>query len=138
MFKSILVAYDGSEPAERALDYACRMATRLGARVEVLWVTPAPAFADQAELAAVLKERGDRAEQISRRLRFRATTDGTQLEFRPQIGQPVEQIINRASEFAAELIVMGHHALSPPERWFNSSTTRAVMDRSRRPVLVVP
>ena len=69
MFKSILMAYDGSEPAERAFDYACFMAKQLGARVEVLWVIPAPAFADQVERSAALRDGSDRAEQSLRRLK---------------------------------------------------------------------
>jgi len=50
MFKNLLVAYDGSEPADRAFDCAYTVARRFGARIEVIYVVQTPRFANSAEL----------------------------------------------------------------------------------------
>jgi universal stress protein A len=109
--KTIVLAYDASPEAERAVERTMELARSLGARVVVASVAPllVPAGrgigpydpADPPErhralardAAAVLAERGIEAEALT------------------VLGEPSEAIVRLADEHAADLIVLGatHH-----------------------------
>lgn len=55
-----------------------------------------------------------------------------------RVGDPVEEILKAAEETACDLIVLGKHGKGFLAKTFLGSVSRAVMDRARKPVFLVP
>jgi nucleotide-binding universal stress UspA family protein len=138
MLKTILVAYDGTDAADNAFEYARLIRGRFGAAIEVISVIRRPLIGDDVELTAELGQGTRRAEQAIRRLRRRAREEEAHIRFVTTVGEPAEKIIAHADHIDADLIVTGCRGVSILERWLTGSTVRHVMARSHRPMLIVP
>jgi len=136
--KHILVAYDASDEADHAFEYARAFARRFDAALEVLSVISRPALGDDVETTAVLEEGTQKAEQGQRRLRHVTQGEPFQVQFHTIVGRPPELILAHAERVAADIIVMGHRHRSLMERGFKRSTAIRVMESAACPVLIVP
>jgi nucleotide-binding universal stress UspA family protein len=127
--REILVCYDGSDDAKRAVDTA---AVLFGPRqAVVLNVAPAMTLAeDQNNVDALIRAEAGaaRARRAGLEARARATTAGTTWQ----------GIIDVADELEAAAIVIGSRSLGGPGELAASSLSHAVATHARRPVLVVP
>ena len=135
--KRILVAYDDTDSARRALERAAELATALGAEVIVTSVAPllvgsprasgpidptdSPArHADELETArALLAERGVAA------------------ELAPASGDPAGAIAMIADERDADLVVVGTREPGLVERLMRHSVSAEVARRVHRDLLIV-
>jgi nucleotide-binding universal stress UspA family protein len=135
--KRILVAYDDTDSARRALERAAELATALGAEVIVTSVAPllvgsprasgpidptdSPArHADELETArALLAERGVAA------------------ELAPASGDPAGAIAMIADERDADLVVVGTREPGLAERVLRQSVSAGVARRVHRDLLIV-
>jgi len=81
MTKHILVAYDGSAPAERAFDFALTLARALEADVYVLAVARPPEPPEEVETEAVLESATEHFEQQFATLRQRVSGTGLSARF---------------------------------------------------------
>lgn len=130
----ILVAYDGSESARRALDEAASLARRddtvtiVGVAEVLPAVGPAPMLVPEeheerqrelAEATAILKERGIEAEAVERR------------------GEAATMILDEAEKEGADLIVVGTRGLNSAKRWLLGSVSTKVLHHAPCNVLVV-
>ena len=55
-----------------------------------------------------------------------------------QVGYPVEEILKVADEEGCDLIVLGNHGKGFLRQTFLGSVSRSVLDRSRKPVFIIP
>ncbi len=55
-----------------------------------------------------------------------------------EVGYPLEQILKTADEEGCDVIVLGSHGKGFLQHAFLGSVSRSVLDRSRKPVFVVP
>ena len=55
-----------------------------------------------------------------------------------RVGHAVEEILNAAEEEESDIIILGSHGKGFLKQTFLGSVSRAVLDRSRRPVFIVP
>ena len=132
--RPILVAYDGSEGAKRALEVAADRAN--GPPVTVVSVAELlPQFGragamllpeedeerkrELADAMQILKARGVTAKAVERR------------------GDPAEAIVDEAMQEGAELIVVGTHGLNAAKRWLMGSVSTRVVQHAPCNVLVV-
>ncbi|HZD78755.1 MAG TPA: universal stress protein [Actinomycetota bacterium] len=134
MFEKILLAVDGSEPSQRAVEVAAQEAIAHRAEVLVLhvceqeltWAVEVEAPSEAAGLidgvVADLKDRG-----VSAR--------GDVL--RAPLGQTPRVILNVARDESADLIVMGTRGLSDWGRLLMGSVAHKVVHLATCPVLVV-
>ncbi|MDR5709861.1 MAG: universal stress protein [Armatimonadota bacterium] len=138
MFRRVLVGYDGSDPARRALQAALDLAQRYGAAVTALAVARPPEFAElEAEVdAALMEARGPLAEAF-RWAREQARKAGVDLHLRVQIGHPAEVLVRVAREEGFDLIVLGRRGLTPVQRWMLGSVSERVIRYAHCPVMVV-
>jgi nucleotide-binding universal stress UspA family protein len=124
---SIVVAYDGSPAASRALDRAAELARLYDTTLVVTSVTPVVVDAtelpgvDEATLAAVTPHR----------------EAGTTVELATAIGEPAQAIIEIAERRGAALIVVGTSEPSVVERMMGFSVSENVQRRARCDVLIV-
>jgi nucleotide-binding universal stress UspA family protein len=130
----IVVAYDGSDPARRALDRAAELAGERDKLVVVAAAEPHPvagleagAFVEPSEVA----RRRDDLEEAQRLLSER----GIEAEPVEGEGDPGAFIVNAAKD--ADLIVVGSRGLSPAQRILLGSVSSKVVHRAHCDVLVV-
>jgi nucleotide-binding universal stress UspA family protein len=132
IMKRILVAYDGGEPARRALDTAIDLAKRFEASVTVVSVVPFhPSRVpidpwddhvvherELAEAKAVLQAHGIAAELIE------------------PVGAPGPTIERIATDGAFDTIVVGSRGLGALSRFFQGSVSEHVATHSTATVVV--
>jgi len=135
----ILVPTDFSPQAEVALDYACTLATRVGATVHVLSVVGVPAFGgpelSMSMTASLLEEmRRESHLGLANLAAARRDVIGEQLV---RTGDARDVIPRVAAEIGADLIVMGTHGRRGISRVLLGSVTEYVVRTSEVPVLTV-
>lgn len=132
MMHKILVAYDGEEPARRALDTAAEMAKKFGATVSVVSVVPArpgrfpmDPWDDTAQHARELLD----ARQILRE-------DGIEADLLEPIGDPAATIERIADEGDFDVIVVGTRDLGAIGRTFRGSVSEHIATHAKATVVV--
>lgn len=143
---TVLVGYDESEPATRAVERGADLAWALGARLVVASVAATPLVPDPegrverlsagARRMAPLQPPGEqpRLDRAADLLRGR----GVDVELVPAVGDPAEALLELADETDADVIVVGAGTASVLERPLTGgSVPAAVLGRSQRDVLVV-
>jgi nucleotide-binding universal stress UspA family protein len=133
----ILVAFDASPHAEHALDVALAMAGDMKAKLFVIAVIRPPEPAESAEFHAVLEDGQERFEKHFVSLRERAKQKDIELETDIVLGHPAEQIIHKADEVQASLIVMGKRSHTILHRWMLGSNSERVLRYAHCPVMIV-
>lgn len=136
--RHIVLAYDGSDEADHAFEYARAIARKFDAKLEVLSIVSVPAISDIVETKAALEEGTERAARGQRRLRHLTKDETIPVRFMTKVGRPTQQIVAQAEELGADLIVMGHRRRSLMERGFTRSTAIRVMEAASCPILIVP
>ena len=141
---AILICYDGSDEARRAIDTAAGF---LGPhKAVVLDVGPPMTEAESlASISSVVP--GDAFEQLNtddalaraRDGAERARAAGFDAEPRGEVGAPAWQdIVDVADEIDAPIIVLGSRGLSGIRERFEGSVSHDVAEHAGRPVLIVP
>lgn len=137
MFKRIIIAYDGSEPSDKAFAHAVDLAIKYQASLNVLAVVRPPDFAEEVETEAMLESTQEHLRGLFNVLRQRAAQCAIAPEFEIRIGHPAEQIIKHAEAKAIDLIVVGHRGKGMFERWLLGSVSRLVIAYAHCVVMVV-
>jgi len=133
----ILLAYDGSEAADKAYGHALDLAGKYGADLRVLAVASPPEFAEDVETEAILENAQEHYEKQFVSLKEQAETWGLTPRFEIAVGHPAEQIIYHAEQDGVDLIVMGHRGKTFLQRWLLGSVTKRVISYAHCTVLVV-
>lgn len=138
MFKHILLATDGSAAAERAVDYTASLATCYGAKVTVLYA--------YAELSAIQGD-PDYSQTLNHLLREAASVVvgvadklhglGVAVEEDALAGQPATVILDVAESRKADVIIVGARGVSRWNGLILGSTSMAVVQGAKCPVLVI-
>lgn len=148
MFKSILIATDGSELANKALSAALELAKVNGASVVALTSSDPLSSAiggggfgtiDAGSILAELEEGyAKHAQAILAHARDIAQAQGVNIETRYLAEhRPADAIIEAAEKIGCDTIVMGSHGRRGLERMILGSQAAEVLARSTIPVLVV-
>lgn len=137
MIKSILLAYDGSAPADKAYAFALDIAKKYDADLYVLAVARPPEFGDDVETEAIIENSKKHYQKVLAPLKAQAPSQGVRLHFEVAVGHPAEQIIRHAEQFKAELIVIGHRGKSLFERLRLGSVSKQVIQYAHCSVTVV-
>jgi nucleotide-binding universal stress UspA family protein len=130
--KRILVAYDGGEPAHRALTTAIDLATRYDASISVVSVVPfhpGRAPIDPWDDAAVHAQALDEARQIL------AEHDMTADLLEP-IGDPAATIERIANDGGYDTVIVGSRGLSAVSRFLQGSVSGHVATHTNATVVV--
>lgn len=122
-FRKIMVGYDASPEANRAVDAAVSLAQLSDCKVLVFAVASLPKPATMVELRAVLEEARENFEKDFARISKHAEQLEVELETAIAVGQPVDQIIHRTQTEPVDLIILGHQAKSWLARTATAFTT---------------
>ena len=138
LITSILVPVDGSDPAEKALNYALSMAEIHDAKVDILTVIDevnlAPDWA--REYSEKLREQG---EEVLTKIFSMAVKQKPNLEISKCLaeGYASEEILKCAGKGHHDLIVMGSRGMGLVRGLVLGSVSSRVVNQAEIPVLIV-
>jgi nucleotide-binding universal stress UspA family protein len=148
MHKHILIPTDGSETAQRGVDYALALARDLGAKVTVLTITDP--YSRVGMTARASWRRSDKtmnefywrqkvaADKVLNKVKADAGKIGIDAALvHVSEARPAEAILHMAGARGAHLIVIGSHGRRGVNRLLLGSQTAEVLARAAVPVLVV-
>lgn len=139
MFHRILVAWDGSRPARRALDVAIDLARRYDADLVAVSVAYSPAHAEtESDRIESVEAARTFLEQSLVAVRDRADRIGVPLEHAVVEGDhPPEDLLEFAHAHGFDLVVAGHHCGGRVGRFFLHGVAERLVAASDLPVLIV-
>jgi nucleotide-binding universal stress UspA family protein len=137
MIKKILLAYDGSEPAKKALDTALDLALKYQAELYVLTVAQPPDFSEDVETEAIIENSRNYHQRILAPVRHAVGASGVKTVFEVAVGHAAQQIIYHADRYHVDLIVLGHRGKSMFRRLLLGSVSKQVVQYADRTVMVV-
>lgn len=136
-FRKILVAYDGSEQSDKAVEVTLSLAECVDSSVLVFAVARPPEPSTSAELGAVLDDAREHYEEGFRKIIEKARGRDIAISTDMAVGHPAEQIIHRAEKDGIDLIVLGRRGRSQFARMMLGSVSERVLRYADCPVMVV-
>ena len=137
MFKTIVLAHDGSEGAQRALPFAVEFARRDDARIVIAHIEEdvvgkggGPLHATEDEIQADIRRQ---AEELSAH-----GVDTTVEMASVMVGGPAHPIMSIADKAEADLIVCGTRGHSPVSGLLLGGVAQRLIHLAHQPILVVP
>jgi nucleotide-binding universal stress UspA family protein len=132
----VVVGYDGSDAARRALETAIEVANAYGDPLVVVFSFSISHLGGEVEdYARAVRER---AEEVVRHAAHQAQGRGVEIETSVRAQDPAEGLVAEAAERDARVIVVGTRGESPLKGALVGSTPHRLLQISDRPVLVVP
>jgi nucleotide-binding universal stress UspA family protein len=109
MYQNILVAYDGSEGAKKALNNSLAFAKALKAKLTALWVGGYRAYYHEtvAEIDEENKAIDTFSAKLKKEIKYKSQEEGYEIEYTHLQGNPAKLIIEFAEKNKVDLIVMG-------------------------------
>lgn len=137
MIRKILLAYDGSDAAKDAAEFALDLAKRYDAQLYCVAVARPPDFGNEVEAEAVIENSRRHYDKVLAGLRAKLSGAGLDAKFHVCVGHPAEQIVRYAEGHAIDHIVVGHRGHTLFERWLIGSVARQVIAYAHCAVTVV-
>lgn len=134
--EKIVVGYDGSEQAKKALKKAKLIAEKFGGKIYIVHVVDTAIFSLSEVFASpsVLNSMREKAEKL---INEALTILGGPAETKILEGDPAHEIVKFAREINASLIVVGARGLSTIKKILIGSVSSRVVHESPIDVLVV-
>jgi nucleotide-binding universal stress UspA family protein len=130
--KRILVAYDGGEPARRALETAVELAKPTGADVSVVSVVP---FHPGRVSIDPWDDRAVHARELEEAKQY-LSERGITAELLEPFGDPAKTIERIAEEGSFDTVVVGSRGLGAVSRFFQGSVSEHVAANAAATVVV--
>ncbi|MCW4041955.1 MAG: universal stress protein [Candidatus Bathyarchaeota archaeon] len=148
MIQRILVAIDGSEHAQHALNYALKIAEKFDAPVHLLSVFhpltfPYSPYPPTGATAQLMQQALNAQRQHQNKILSQAFADAHRLHSQIKLskslkeGRPADIIVQTAVDDQVDLIVMGSRGLGGVKQLFLGSVSDRVADEASCPVLIV-
>lgn len=148
MIKKILVAYDGSKPAMKALDFALELAEKCSSEVHIISVVPTeeiliPRFTTASPPENFYKPLIDKISDRFKAVLSEAlksaerTMPMVRISTKLMEGRPADKIVKTAEDESFDLIVIGSRGLSGVGELVLGSVSDKVADTAKCPVLIV-
>lgn len=146
MYQRILVAVDGSQTSDLALQEAIQLAKALGSQMRLIhavdvvgssWYTPD--YTDPAPLWEFIRKNGEEIlEQASTTVSTAGIQVDSHLEEINSVGRrTADVIIEQAKAWPADLIVLGTHGRRGLSKIVLGSVAEGVMRQAGKPVLLI-
>ncbi len=136
-WKVIVVGYDGSASAARAVSFALALAARTGAAVRLVHAVDHPPDVIEPVTEEELRVRQRVDEEVLENLGREGARWGVTVESEIRDGPAAHVIVDAAARARADLIVVGSRGLRGASRLLLGSVSSAVLAASELPVTVV-
>lgn len=135
----ILVAHDGSEHADKALQEAGRIAAQMNAQLTIITVAPDMCLTEvsDSECKQITESLYSEAEGAMKKVTADLDAKGVKADIVIKDGHPAEKIIDTAKEIGVDLIVVGSHGRHGAKRFFLGSVSAKVVEHAVCNVLVI-
>lgn len=137
MFTSILVAWDGSSHAKRALNEAVDIARTQGSRLTLMTIAAPPHVWPGPYVPPVSEEDLLRAAERAAEEGEALVPDGIPVSSRTAQGHPGIELIKRAEAAGHDLIAMGSRGRGAVRSAVLGSVSHFVLNHAEVPVLIV-
>lgn len=139
VFKRVLVPFDGSEQAAKALDIAAALAKGEGAELTVLNVAEYVPVPGSPTDTIYLIDQGiaQMQELTMKKAEHILSKHGVKAGMVAKKGHPADEILNYAKRQKMDLIIMGNRGMSGLERFFLGSVSDSVAHHAHCAVLIV-
>ncbi len=141
-WKTICCPIDFSDASRAAMEVACDLARRFGAKLTLLHAYPVPGYTfPDGSVVASPRMLQELAEQATRHLaewqRQAQEAGAPGVEIHTAVGEPAAEIVAWAKEQGVDLLVLGTHGRTGIEHALMGSVAERVVRRARCPVLTV-
>ena len=136
MITKILIAYDGSESAKEAMDFAFELAHHFNSELYVMAVCHLTEFGGEVEMLDFVSRTQSYFYQRMRNLRKQYPEMKKKPRLHIATGHPAEQILHYADGHGIDHIVVGHRGKKQFSQWLLGSVARQVVDHAPCPVTV--
>jgi nucleotide-binding universal stress UspA family protein len=137
MFGKIMLGYDDSEPAKKALDLALDLASKYRSSLDVVSVVRPPEYLSEKDSLAVVDNSRSIQKRMLQSLRPKVDALGVNARFEVLVGSPGDQLLHYAEHEYVDLIIVGHTGKSFLEALRMGSVSKQVMQHAPCAVLVV-
>ncbi|HEY2318370.1 MAG TPA: universal stress protein [Solirubrobacteraceae bacterium] len=137
MIKTILVGYDESEPARRALERAASLAKAFEAKLIVTSVAPVTVPASGRSIGTDPTDTASEHRAELHEAHVYLEGQGLTADYIEAVGHEAESILEAARERSADLIVVGTREVGKLQRLLGQSVSDAVAHGARCDVLIV-
>jgi len=135
--KTIVVGFDDTEPARRALERAADLAEAFGAKLVVTSVAPILVGATRGAGPIDPVDSPDEHRKELKDARKLLEARSIEVEFVPALGEPADTIAELADDRDADMIVVGTRDPGILERLLGQSVSERVAHHAHRDVLIV-
>ena len=136
-FKTIVVGFDDTKPARRALERAADLAEAFGAKLVVTSVAPILVGAGRsAGPIDPVDPPAEHREQLKDARELLEARD-IKAEYVPAVGEPADTIVELADDRDADLIVVGTREPGVLERLLGQSVSERVAHQAHRDLLII-
>ena len=141
VFERILVGYDGSDNAERALARAIQLTRQFKAELRIVVVADTMSYA-VAATGGLYRRFNEQTKENAVNLASAALDTAKAAGLKDvyasdEEGQPADMILTLATEYKVNLIVVGRRGVRGLERFLMGSVSAAVINNAKCDVLVV-
>ncbi|HUI01046.1 MAG TPA: universal stress protein [Nitrososphaerales archaeon] len=139
VFQRIIVGYDGSDNARRALSTSIGLAKQSKGELRIAVVADTMRYAGAAGMyQRYNEETKQNAENLAEVALEQAKKAGVDTAYASaEEGQPADMILTLATEYKSELIVVGRRGMRGIQRFLMGSVSTAVINHAKCDVLIV-
>jgi nucleotide-binding universal stress UspA family protein len=141
--KTVVIAVDGSDAAEKAFDWYMNMLHRRENRIVLVHVPEARNLELETDVKLTVEDVQDIVQHCNKTiasmvLKFQTKLDGNEIDcvFRTVYGKPGEVIVDVALNEDASLVVMGTRGMGQIRRTILGSVSDYVVQHAHSPVIV--
>ncbi|TLV15610.1 universal stress protein [Klebsiella indica] len=137
MINKILIAYDGSESAKEAMNFAFELVHHFNCELHIIAVCQMSEFAGALEMQDFINRTQSYFNQLMRRQKKQYPELKKEVKYHVAVGHPAEQILRYADGHGVDHIVVGHRGNTHFAHWVLGSVARQVVDHACCPVTVI-
>lgn len=135
--RNILVGYDESGPAQRALALAEDLAKQYGARIVLVTVLE-PLNAPPVAVMSPTEADISNARRVVEREAERMHAEGKRVEAFVEVGVPARTLLELAQRLEVDVTIVGRSGKGAVARVVMGSVTTSLLHATTKPIIVVP